>query len=424
MVIIGFACVCSVGMGQELNRDQGRQMDDARSLADELDQKMPKLSAEADRLESVDDVSKISTAELNSFKENINQLGQSLSDGLRSVSALPEENEEVVAVRDRLRSHAEALARADGVHVKARAIKVVQERLADWPDLTEDAALLELMSQMVASPRSFDEFPEQALAACRELDRIEAYYESMTQKYADLVSQPLPEVLRFAGQLKGMAVRLNRFRDAADRFAERAPDQLRRDLEEMHEDAKRAVVNDDPEPFMETIPVAKRASEAKIKIVTALRGSEDTPVRMLLRESERTYEQLMSLEARMADRIVAENRLPADLYNGEDESELVEKVRKSWLAKHSGAEILEIRLVSNRWQRLIVVDWDAAGKSWNKQDESTLEAVVVVKSDDLHARMHGATLVKDHLKGDVITVRLEKESKAQPRRVMKLENWP
>ncbi len=108
------------------------------------------------------------------------------------------------------------------------------------------------------------------------------------------------------------------------------------------------------------------------------------------------------LQARLdkfIDKIVAENKPPADNYNGPDAAAIREEARKAWTAHYPDIKIVKIGLNGN-WFRKAGWEWDDARTTWFKKDDSKLGGFLIIDlGHPQHLYMMPLNSYMDHING-------------------------
>jgi DNA-binding ferritin-like protein len=108
---------------------------------------------------------------------------------------------------------------------------------------------------------------------------------------------------------------------------------------------------------------------------------------------------------KVAEQIIASNKLPANSYNGADAGQLRDAIRKQFAAQAPNVKILDIRLLTD-WNRSAGYSWRSSSESWQKFDESKLYAMVLIDGGPKYAYARQAAVEKDFVNGGRMTVSL------------------
>jgi len=108
------------------------------------------------------------------------------------------------------------------------------------------------------------------------------------------------------------------------------------------------------------------------------------------------------LQARLdkfTEKIVAENKPPADDYNGPDAAAIPDEARKAWMAHYPDIKILKVGLNGN-WFRKAGWEWDDARTTWFKKDESRLGGFLIIDlGHPKYLHMMPLNSYMDHING-------------------------
>ena len=96
---------------------------------------------------------------------------------------------------------------------------------------------------------------------------------------------------------------------------------------------------------------------------------------------------------------MAENKPPADNYNGPDAAAIREEARQAWTKHYPDIKIVKIGLNGN-WFRKAGWEWDDARSTWFKKDESRLGGFLIIDlGHPQHVYQMPVNSYMDHING-------------------------
>lgn len=262
---------------------------------------------------------------------------------------------------------------------------------------------LKEINQMYGNPDMIQTRPAETIEILKQLPNVKAERARIAEKYADLMNQPTTEAKDMKSVLAYFDEVFGRFNQAATRYADAAPAEINAALDRVLELAKTGVENKRPAYFGPEGGVQQALNDAqtKVDVFNAIRPGDS--------QAQAAAERLTSVRAEAAQigkqleaDILANNRVPAEQYNGPDKAQLIELMKAKWAAEGTGKEVLAIGMNSLGWKRDTRWEWNNSG--WYKIDKSKTQGFVVAKLDDKTAGVWYFNFVKDHLAEDRIVV--------------------
>ena len=117
---------------------------------------------------------------------------------------------------------------------------------------------------------------------------------------------------------------------------------------------------------------------------------------------DRTEKTLAALQAsvdKAAEKAIAKNQPLPDTYAGADRDSLASAIRGFWKTERAAESVLGVRFF-DKWDRRTAWNWNDFRSSWEKSDDSLMQAAVLVRAPDgKHAYQRYVRLRKDHLNG-------------------------
>lgn len=331
---------------------------------------------------------------------------------------LPEDGAGVAATAAELKAAVSSLeaSRSYLVPLQQRLTKLLDP--AQYPSLRADLDRLLELSRMYNQPQVFMTDRRRAADLVREIAAAAEERKRIVDAYGLLIHQQTDAGKRFAGGARGFDQNMQAFVAAADQERQTLPQKLRDQLAEVRKLAGQAVAEEKPLFFTGGIPQQLGFAEEMLVLCQVL---DERTAATLASEMQQLKTDLRNAQKSLRASIIASNKLPADVYKGDDRATLEKKAADTWKKVAPEAEVLMVRLPNETWKREVL--WRNQTGSWYKIDRSRMQAQVIVKHDDKLAEIRPINLWIDHLSQNALTgTRFhEKDEELQPSFLLPLE---
>lgn len=269
----------------------------------------------------------------------------------------------------------------------------------------KDFDRLREITQMFGNEQVFQTQPEKAVELVKLVAPLKEERKRIAEKYADMLKQPTSSAKDMQGTLKWSDEIFNRFETAANDYADNAPAQLAQHLNKVRELATTAVENKRPAYFSPEGGVAQYFGYAQqtCDILAALRPDAEA-TKKAIADLAAARADVAKIAEGLNDAIVANNQVPADQFRGADREQLLGLLKDFWKSDGTGQEPLVVGINSSEWTRNTRWVWQDVSKEWYKLDSSRAQGFVVIPLDEQHARIIHIDILKNHMKGDRISL--------------------
>lgn len=274
------------------------------------------------------------------------------------------------------------------------------------------------MVMAVQPMQGIDAFVEASTNYTEDAD----YFNGVVQRYQVLMKVNAGAKSRIMAQAKPAAKYMNEFHGAREKAVSFFPENVRLNLKAASSMAAKASADKNPMFFKGGVAQAMGFASTSLETLRTVKGPEDAEVQALDKEFAAAKAEVDKVESELAAQILADARVPKDLYAGGDRDDLLGRVRKAWMEKYPDDEILLIVIPKAEWERHTA--WKSNAVEWYYVDHSELLANIVIKQDDVVAEVFPAYFNKDHRKNDLLTCGVHTKFGGYSSRKVLLANMP
>ncbi|MGE4158910.1 MAG: hypothetical protein AB7F75_07420 [Planctomycetota bacterium] len=315
----------------------------------------------------------------------------------------PENNPKVADFLKRLKQSRDTLATLSSKRAQADDASGATDRLRQ--DMERLSMLLKLCEANAQTLQSVDV----AAALTKTLEDNRKFLDDCATRHAQKMKGSTPEGMELKTLFEETRRQFKFVGDVIHGLRESLPKGIDSKLQQAQAKAEEAVANNKPAFFEHGIAELLDSTLADIRMYSAIAEAKNADVEKI---QSSFAEKLQSIHA-MARKLNADNlearTLPDDAYKGDDHETLLDMVRKDWAKAYPGDEILALRIPMMGWEQTNEWRWSDGTNSWYEIRYSTLQVMVVVKTDDTIASLYPVNITKDHLNGD----KLELDSSAK-----------
>ncbi len=267
-----------------------------------------------------------------------------------------------------------------------------------YPDFAADRNRVRGFSQSYASPDMLEGRPTQAAELVKQLPAAKLEAERVSKAYQPILFQQTDQGAELQAALAYFAEKSTAFEKAVTQKKAELPGEIDKHLADAKSMADDAVKDHNPLFFRGGIPQRIGFAETKIVLYDAIdpEGAKTAKQKLAATQAD-----LKVRQASLRDVIISSNELPPDRYTGADKAALGQNATKAWKEVQPAAEVLAVRMPSEKWERETL--WRYENRAWHLIDQSRLQVQLLVKHDATTAVVRPVNLVKDHLSDDKVT---------------------
>lgn len=382
--------------GTRLDYKQQKELADAEAYAREVEGLAAALRALAQELEAAPDKDAFDHRRLGDGAATIARARQRGGLVTKRLVLLPPDGTGVKAVADALAAALASVAASEATLEPVRARLEALLDPAQHPELAADVKRLQGLAQMLADPVNlFAGRPRRAAEVVRVADAAVEEHRRVTAAYRLLVVQRTAQGEAVAAASRFFTGNHAEFLAAAEAARASLGASIDAALAAVVGLADQAVKEEKPAFFTGGIPQRVAALEELVALGAALDPATAAGGQRRLDELRAT---LTERAANLREAIIQANPPPADAYQGADRAALEQAAVAAWKKLQPGAEVLGVRLPSERWSRETL--WRKQNASWYLIDRSHLQALVLVRHDAALAALRAVDLWIDHADGD------------------------
>ncbi|MFK7959806.1 MAG: hypothetical protein AB8G96_04705 [Phycisphaerales bacterium] len=314
-----------------------------------------------------------------------------------ALEQLPANGRGVSAVAEQLNAAAEAI---DGSSKYLNDLAGKLQAIIDpaaYPEGEADFRRLQNLAGMYRDPGILDSQRERAAEAIEQSEAARAEVIRIAGRYQRVMQQKTDLGVRIENAGNWFLQAHAEFMTAAAEAGKRLPEQIRSHLTEAAGYADTAVAEQKPLWFSGGIPQQLGFAEEKIQLLRRIDpASGDAMAGELAAARTVLKRQADSLSAL----IIRENKLPRDLYTGDDRDRIIAVAIDAWMVQQPTFELLAVRMPIETWAREQKMTYSSG--SWVYSDRSRLQMRLLVADPKQPDQMidRPITVWMDHERGD------------------------
>lgn len=271
--------------------------------------------------------------------------------------------------------------------------------MVHYPNYQQDYALLGDFARRYYDFNMAMQQPEALAHVIKEDGQVMSEVQRIAKTYLPLVEQRTAEGDKLESLFNHFQQKRNQFAAQLIEYKKNLPAAFESDIQEGLSLAQQGVNEQKPMFFGKDSGIEQRFgwAEQKLLVFKAFGEEEAKPYVDRLAEARKQVNQMAKA---LEGKIIQENTLPPNRYQGADRAELVELAKEAWAKQQPDAEVLTACIPSQAWERSTRWEWFSG--AFHKVDKSHVQVQLIVKHDDKLAVIRPVNLYKNHLKGDSI----------------------
>lgn len=294
---------------------------------------------------------------------------------------------------------------------KQAKIKLLEEYKSSG-ELARDATELEalgdalgdarryLLDAAVFSRRGSPQQLEQMVADTENWENNLGRFEELAEKYESLGDGVFFRATGAFAEISSTRPAIQETRSNMEAFSRDGFSAIEQALKEAQEIAQQAVRDEDYSAFTglnSRMRLALVRPNALAQVFSALPVTSDQQKAAVNALLESGIEEITQTQEAVREKIIENNRMEADLYQGADRASIEEIARQGFTAVHGDQQIIDLRIPAGQWERTIGWRWDRVRSQYSYMDYSTIDAYIIERSTSTVGTIWKITVKKNHL---------------------------
>jgi hypothetical protein len=270
---------------------------------------------------------------------------------------------------------------------------------ASYPNLREDTERAESLTRMYRNVSVSNlQNPAKAKKLLAQAEHVERFIADSRKTYAPLLENKIAAATTLGNNLIWLERGFDAFKKVRASFDQQAPAHIKQMLERAEKMMAKAKAMKNPQFFTGGVAQAMGQASGLLESLTLSKGKDDATVVALNQALEATRQKSDETAKALEEEILAETKAPQDAYKGSGRSSLIKQMKAAWEKNNPDDDIMDVRILSNDWERSTGYEWNNAYNRWDKYDRQVLNMVVIVKTDSKIATIYPAFINRDNMK--------------------------
>jgi hypothetical protein len=270
---------------------------------------------------------------------------------------------------------------------------------ASYPNLQVDTERAESLTRMYRNVSVANlQNPAKAEKLLAQAAHVERFIADSRKTYAPLLENKIAAATTLGNNLIWLERGFDAFKKVRASFDQQAPAHVKQMLERAEKMMAKAKAMKNPQFFTGGVAQAMGQASGLLESLTLSKGKDDATVVSLNQALNAARQKANETAKALEEEILAGTQAPQDAYKGSGRSSLIKQMKAAWEKNNPDDDIMDVRILSNDWERSTGYEWNDAYNRWDKYDRQVLNMAVIVKTDSKIATIYPAFINRDNMK--------------------------